>query len=159
MDLPTEGVITKMSDYTSKPKIKVVRDSDKQFTKAHSTDAGYDILASNSGSIQPWQSNLLSTRLHVAIPEGYVGIIKSRSGLSVKHGIDVWAGVIDVGYTGEVKVLLRNTKDTWFDYKSGDKIAQMVIVPICDFETETVYSLEDSARGNGGFNSTGYRHE
>ena len=153
MDLPTEGIIMNNNEYLET--IKVVSEVEGQFKKAHDTDAGYDILAYMDGAIKPNSSLLISTGLQVAIPKGYVGIIKSRSGLSVKSGIDVGAGVIDCGYTGEVKVLLRNTSDKWFDYSKGDKIAQMVVVPICPFQVLNVKSLGKSARGAGGFNSTG----
>lgn len=153
MDLPNEGVI--MSTYEFLESIEIVTDIEHQFEKAHSTDAGYDILSAIEGSIPANSSKLISTNLKVSIPKGYVGIIKSRSGLSVKSGLDVGAGVIDSGYIGEVKVLLRNTSDKWFDYSIGDKIAQMVIVPICPFRVTKVDKLKKSQREANGFGSTG----
>ena len=183
MDLPAEGVVVgtvvvdetmykgtitsrtpgDKENYSNNPKndylesIQVVTNIKGQFSKAHITDAGYDILASVDCIVRAESSSLINTGLKISIPKGYVGVIKSRSGLSVNHGIDIGAGVIDCGYTGEVKVLLRNTSDKWFDILKGDKIAQMIIIPICPFDTRVVDSLEDSDRGENGFNSTGYR--
>jgi len=153
MDLSNDGIVVS-NDYLNN--IKIVTDVVGQFKKAHPADAGYDILANSAGSVMPLSSQLISTGLQVAIPRGYVGIIKARSGLSVKHGLDVGAGVVDSGYTGEVKVLLRNTTDKWFDYYVGTKIAQMVIIPICPFNVYKVDNLEETPRGDNGFNSTGY---
>lgn len=147
--LPAEGIIMNKS-------IKIVTKLEGQFQKAYSTDGAYDILAAEKGYIRGDESKLISTGLQIAIPEGYVGIIKSRSGLSVKEGIDIGAGVIDCGYTGEVKVLLRNTNNAWFYYHINDKIAQMLIIPICSFEIEKVKTLEKTERAESGFNSTGY---
>ncbi len=167
MDLSTEGVVTgriqsKVENISNIPKnneyletIKIITTVSNQFKKAHDTDAGFDILTNVTGHIEPGKSMLVPTGLKVEIPKGYVGIIKSRSGLSVKHGIDIGAGVIDSGYRGEIKVLMRNTADTWFDYQEGMKIAQMVIVPICPFKVLKVSSLESTDRGDGGFGSTG----
>ncbi len=152
MNLEAVGVVS--GDYLND--IEIVTDVKGQFEKAHPTDAGFDLLANVTGHIEPGKSMLVSTGLKVAIPKGYVGIIKSRSGLSVKHGIDIGAGVIDCGYTGEVRVLMRNTADTWFDYQAGMKIAQMVLMPICPFKVHKVDSLDDTERGQHGFNSTGY---
>ena len=153
MDLEAEGVVTVVTE----PTIKVKTDMEGQFAKHHMHDAGYDIRCSMKGEIKPFSSLLISTGLYLAIPDGYVGIIKSRSGLSVKHSIDVGAGVVDATYRGEVKVLLRNISDKWFDFEAGDKIAQMVVVPIFQFNTEIVDTLDETARGSKGFNSTGYK--
>ena len=163
-DLPCEGLFSHSVSttykggepvYTAEPVIQVVRDNPNQFKKAHSDDAGYDIIAAESGEIPGNSSELIDTNLYVSIPKGYVGIIKSRSGLSVKHGIDVGAGVIDSGYRGEIKVLLRNTFTKWFDYAKGDKIAQMIVVPVFQGLVKEVDSLNSTTRGENGFNSTG----
>jgi dUTP pyrophosphatase len=99
---------------------------------------------------------LVSTDLKVAIPKGYVGLLKSRSGLATKHRIEHGAGVIDCGYTGEIKVLLQNHSIRNYHVNVDDKIAQMVIVPICTLPVKLVGSLNDSERGEKGFNSSGY---
>ncbi len=141
----------------STPCIKIVTDDPNQFQKAHSTDAGYDILADQAILIRSNDKVLVDTGLKVAIPAGYVGIIKSRSGLAAKHSLEVGAGVIDCGYTGEVRVLIYNHSYRDYEIGRGDKVAQMVIVPICMLPVKLVGSLEDSERGEGGFNSTGYK--
>jgi len=137
--------------------IKIVTDNPDQFKKAHDTDGGYDILSNLAMVVRSGDRTLIPTGLKVAIPIGYVGIIKSRSGLSAKHSIEVCAGVIDYGYTGDVGVLLQNHGYKDYHIDKGDKIAQMVIVPICIMQVELVGSLDDSERGENGFNSTGYK--
>ena len=137
--------------------IKIVTDDPNQFQKTYSWDAGYDILASLPIIAPACDRVLVSTGLKVSIPEGYVGFLKSRSGLAVKHGLEVGAGVIDCGYTGEIKVLIHNNSQTPYNIEAGDKIAQMIILPIHRDKVELVDSLDKSSRGEGGFNSTGYR--
>lgn len=140
--------------------LKIVTNDNNQFHKAHKTDGGYDLIASENVIMKPSGSALVPTGLKVAIPEGFVGIIKSRSGLASKHDIEAGAGVIDCGYTGEVRVLLRNfnTKKN-YRIKKGDKIAQMVVLSIYQGEVSLVHNLDETDRGEGGFNSTGYNHE
>ena len=136
--------------------IEYVTDIPNQFQKAHEADAGYDIVANENFVLNGNTRELISTGLYVSIPEGYVGIIKSRSGLSTNHSIDIGAGVVDSGYTGEVKVCFINSGPEEFPISIGDKIAQMVIVPICTMQATKVQNLQDSERGDNGFNSTGY---
>ena len=142
--------------------LKVKSTLKNQFTKAHDSDAGYDIIANEEKVIFPGTRELISTDLYMAIPEGWVGIIKSRSGLSSKHSLDIGAGdigagVIDPGYTGEVKVLMINNGDDWYRVRAGDKIAQILIIPCYPSnEVVRVDNLEDTVRGSNGFNSTGY---
>jgi dUTP pyrophosphatase len=100
----------------------------------------------------------VNTGIQIAIPEGYYGRIAPRSGLAVKHGIDVLAGVVDSGYRGEVGVVLQNLGLMDFEYREGDRIAQLIIEKCHDVEWEEVESEEDlvsSERGEGGFGSTG----
>lgn len=127
-----------------------------QFKKAHKYDAGYDLLSTEDYIIHARDKAIVKTGLKVLIPKGYVGIIKSRSGLAAKHDLEHGAGVIDAGYTGEVLVLLRNHSDSTYIVHKGDKIAQMLILPVPQFETITVKELPDTKRGANGFNSTGY---
>lgn len=101
---------------------------------------------------------LVGTGLHIAIPKGYVGIVKSRSGNAVKKWIEVGAGVIDADYRGEVKVLLHNDSDEDVVFNYGDRIAQLCIIKISEADVEPVMSLDelgDTQRGEGGFGSTG----
>ena len=96
----------------------------------------------------------IDTGVHVEIPEGYTGFIKSKSGLNVKCGLTA-DGVIDAHYTGSIKVKLYNHKPDAYHFKAGDKIAQLVILPCLIPELELVDSLEETDRGDGGFGSTG----
>ncbi len=126
--------------------------------RAHIADAGFDLrmpqgsrpyeLIVSSGSV------IIDTGVHMQIPEGYVGMLKSRSGLNTKHGI-VNEGVIDSGYTGSIRVKLYNHGDKPYTVRSGDKISQLVILPVFTPDLELVDELEETDRGNNGFGSTG----
>lgn len=120
-------------------------------------DAGFDLYAIEGSTMEPGERDMISTGLAVAIPEGFAGIIKPRSGLAVRHGINVLAGVIDSGYRGEVKVVLQNTDPyTAADLMPGERIAQLLIVPVPAFRFEEVTGeLPETVRGEGGFGSTG----
>jgi len=136
--------------------MKYVTDIPNQFKKAHETDAGYDILAAEDKLVLANSRELIKTGLKVAIPECWVGIICARSGLSIKHRLDIAGGIIDSGYTGEVGVCLVNNGIEPYKVTKGDKIAQMIVTPIFRQETHKVKNLEETKRGAKGFNSTGY---
>lgn len=123
-------------------------------TRAHPTDAGYDLLSPCEAFIHPGSDVVIDTGVHIAIPEGYVGFLKSKSGLNVKHGITS-EGVIDSGYTGSIRVKLYNNGLGAYHIGAGDKITQLVILPILTPDLEQVDDLEDTERGDGGFGSTG----
>lgn len=123
-------------------------------TRAHATDAGLDLYAKERKLIRANSSAVFDTGVHVELPVGTVGMLKSKSGLNVKHGLTS-EGVIDVGYTGSICVKLYNLSQTDYIVKVGDKISQLVILPILTPDLEQVESLEDTDRGNGGFGSTG----
>jgi dUTP pyrophosphatase len=126
-------------------------------TKTHENDAGLDIRSAETITIPARESRLIKTGLIISVPEGHVGMIKSRSGLSVKHHLEVGAGVIDCGYVGEVKVHLYNHGYESYCVAPGDKIAQLLTIPVNLSYYEQVDEFsEDSERGNNGFNSTGY---
>jgi dUTP pyrophosphatase len=129
-------------------------DGAKMPTRAHETDAGLDLYARNDAEIHSWSSAKFDTGVHVEIPVGYVGMLKSKSGLNVNHGIQS-TGVIDAGYNGSIVVKLFNNSPTRYVVKKGDKISQLVIMPIITPTLELVDSLEDTDRGDGGFGSTG----
>ena len=129
--------------------------STKNLFKKHHFDAGFDIESAERVIIPAGSSALISTGLHIEIPAGCVGKIWSRSGLSVKYNIEVGAGVIDHGYTGEVKVHLYNHGYDPYKVAAGDRIAQLVVLPIMLPTIVVVDKLDDSARGDGGFGSTG----
>jgi len=127
----------------------------KPLYKKHSLDAGLDISATTACIIPARGSSLISTELNIAIPAGYVGLLWSRSGLSVKNKIEVGAGCIDCGYTGEVKVHLYNHSDSPYQVNVGDRIAQLLTIPINYADYHLVNVLEATERGEGGFGHTG----
>lgn len=123
-------------------------------TRAHSMDAGLDLYSPVDVMIMPQANAVIDTGVHVALPEGSVGFLKSKSGLNIKHGI-LSEGVIDAGYTGSIRVKLYNHGEEGYYIQRGDKITQLVILPVILPDLEQVDSLEDTERGCGGFGSTG----
>lgn len=123
-------------------------------TRAHDTDAGLDLYAAKDETVNQYSSAIFDTGVHVQLPPNTAGMVKSKSGLNVKHGITS-EGVIDVGYTGSIKVKLYNHSGMPYDVKRGDKISQLVIVPVVIPPLKVVDELEDTERGDGGFGSTG----
>ena len=123
-------------------------------TRAYPTDAGLDICAKEDAIVDAKDSCTFDTGVHIEIPEGYVGFLKSKSGLNVKHGITS-EGVIDAGYTGSIVVKLYNNSGYEYRVKAGDKISQLVLLPIITPDLELSDTLEDSDRGANGFGSTG----
>ena len=135
--------------------IKVMLDEGaKMPTKAHESDAGYDIYAPEAFGIAPKGSWTIATGVHMLIPDGYVGMIKSKSGLNVKHGLRC-EGVVDAGYTGGIIVKMYNDSNTVHLFNAGDKITQIVVLPIPETELVPVDSLEETERGDNGFGSSG----
>lgn len=126
----------------------------KMPTRAHNTDAGLDIYAKEDQIVPAKESAIFDTGVHIEIPEGYAGFLKSKSGLNVRYGITS-EGVIDCGYTGSICVKLYNNSGYDYTVKAGDKISQLVILPIATPELELVEELEETERGTGGFGSTG----
>ncbi len=127
-------------------------------TRAHEGDAGLDLYANEPAHIGPGERWSVGTGVAVEIPEGHAGLVLPRSGLAKKHGIALVnsPGLIDAGYRGEVRALLLNTDPAeTFRVEPGDRIAQLVIAPIALAEPVEVESLSDSARGDGGFGSSG----
>lgn len=123
-------------------------------TRAHKTDAGLDLYAGEKKVIPAKGSAVFDTGVHIELPKGTVGMLKSKSGLNVKHGLTS-EGVIDVGYTGSICVKLYNNSDKDYTVNKGDKISQLVIMPIVTPTLELVEDLTETERGNGGFGSTG----
>jgi dUTP pyrophosphatase len=116
--------------------------------------AGFDLHATVHLSVWPEEWMPIKTGIAVRIPEGCVGIIKPRSSLAVKHGINVLAGVIDSDYRGELIVVLINHGEDRFDVSAGDRVAQLLVTPIVTESIEVAW-LDDTARGVNGFGSTG----
>jgi dUTP pyrophosphatase len=127
----------------------------KMPTRAHSTDAGLDIYARETKHIPARGSAIFDTGVHIELQEGTVGLLLSKSGLNVKHGITSLTGVIDVGYTGSIKANLYNHSDVDYLVCAGDKITQLVILPIHTPTLELVDSLDETERGDNGFGSSG----
>ena len=126
----------------------------KMPTRAHETDAGLDIYAREDQIVPARESAIFDTGVHIELPVGTVGMLKSKSGLNVKYGITS-EGVIDVGYTGSIVVKLYNHSGVDYKVKAGDKISQLVIHPILTPTPYFVSSLEETDRGDNGFGSSG----
>ena len=152
---PHEKDVRMKLERRKKPTVKVVLDGGAKMPyRAFSGDAGYDLFSREDAVIYPSSGGLFDTGVHVAIPEGYVGFLKSKSGLNVKHSIQS-EGVIDSGYTGSIHVKLFNHGSKAVTIEKGQKISQLVLLPIITPELELVDSLEETERGSGGFGSTG----
>lgn len=126
--------------------------------RAHPTDAGLDLCAVEAVELAPGARAAVPTGLAVAIPVGWAGLVVPRSGLALKQGVTVanGPGLIDAGYRGELKVILVNLDAEPHQVAVGDRIAQLVLIPIWDGTLEQVEELPASdGRGTGGFGSTG----
>lgn len=162
--------------------IKLLSDNATTPTRAYGVSAGLDIYAAETVVIEPQEKILLATDIAVDIPEGYVGLLTSRSGVSSKTHLVVETGKIDAGYNGHMKVNIKNDREYWgheiykvpgvngkeirveyatdlnsYVIQKGDKIAQLVIVPIVTPEVNVVEEFaSESERGTNGFGSSGY---
>lgn len=127
---------------------------------AHADDAGADLRASEAVTLAPGERALIGTGVSIALPEGYAAFVVPRSGLAAKHGITVVnsPGTVDAGYRGEIKVTLLNTDQTAsFSVEVGDRIAQLILMPVSRAVFVPVDELPESVRGANGFGSTGVR--
>ena len=125
---------------------------------AHPGDAGADLTSTEALRLEPGQRALIGTGVSLALPDGFVAFVVPRSGLAAKHGITVVnaPGTVDAGYRGEIKVSLLNTDAaTPFDIAVGDRIAQLIVMPVTRANFIPVQTLPESVRGEGGFGSTG----
>ena len=126
--------------------------------RAHPGDAGFDLRSAIDIVLSPGERAMIPTGIAVAIPEGFAGLVQPRSGLAARHGLALVnaPGLIDAGYRGEIKVIAINLDPSEkFEVRRGDKIAQLVIYPVPETTLREVDELPDSARGEGGFGSTG----
>ena len=126
----------------------------KSPTKAHASDAGFDLYSREDAVIKARSSHAFDTGVHIEIPDGYVGFLKSKSGLNVKHSITS-DGVIDAGYTGPIVVKLYNHSDVDYEVKKGDKVSQIVFLPIPEVVLIEGDFSNDTERGADGFGSSG----
>ena len=127
-------------------------------SRAHPGDAGLDLHAAEDVTLKPGERASVPTGIAVAIPEGCAGFVVPRSGLAAKHGVGVVnaPGLIDSGYRGEIRVLLVNLDQSEaFELRRGERIAQLVIQRVEEATLREVGELPPSARGEGGFGSTG----
>lgn len=141
-------------------KVKIINQS-KHALPAYATEgaSGMDLRANVDAPITlaPRQRALVSTGLYMALPSGYEAQIRPRSGWALKHGITVLnsPGTIDEDYRGEIKVLLINLSDQDFVVQDGERIAQLVVAPYTRISWDLEVSLDNTARGQGGYGSTG----
>lgn len=124
---------------------------------AHPGDAGVDLVARLAAKLAPGRRAAIPTGIAVAIPEGYAGLVIPRSGLAARHGISVvnGPGLIDSGYRGEIHAVLVNLGEEPFSVERGDRIAQLVVIPVVEPSFSVVDELPKSSRGTDGFGSTG----
>ena len=136
--------------------MKIILDEGaKMPTRAHADDAGLDLYSREHRVIYPHSSATFDTGVHVEIPQCYVGMIKSKSGLNVKYGLTS-EGVLDCGYTGSIRVKLYKHSSEAYTVAAGDKISQLVIMPSIAPELELVKAFgAETERGDNGFGSTG----
>jgi dUTP pyrophosphatase len=139
-------------------KVTRLREDARLPARAHDGDAGLDIHAAEAARIGPGERASVATGIALEVPEGHAGLVLPRSGLAARHGIALVnaPGLIDSGYRGEVRILLLNTdRSEAFEIEPGDRIAQLVLAPVADAEPVEVAELAESARGGGGFGSSG----
>jgi dUTP pyrophosphatase len=139
-------------------RVAKLKDGARVPSRAHEGDAGLDLYACEAAHLGPGERWSVGTGVAVEIPEGHAGLVLPRSGLARDHGISLVnsPGLIDAGYRGEVRVLLLNTDPAEvFRIEVGERIAQLVIAPIALADPVEVESLSESARGDGGFGSSG----
>jgi dUTP diphosphatase len=139
-------------------RVQRVREGARIPSRAHDADAGLDLYAAGAETLEPGERATVPTGVAVEIPPGHAGLVLPRSGLAARHGIALVnaPGLIDAGYRGEIKVLLLNTdRDEAFQIAPGDRIAQLVVSPVAEAEPIEVTELQGSARGAGGFGSSG----
>lgn len=122
--------------------------------RAHAEDAGIDLCAMEDGIIWTHCGRIIHTGVHLEIPIGHAGLLVSKSGLNVKHGITT-TGLIDSGYTGEIVVKAYNHSENDYTFHAGDKITQLVLIPVALMTWEQVDAIDGGSRGDHGFGSTG----
>ena len=126
---------------------------------AHPGDAGADLKSTEDLTLEPGERAVVGTGVSIALPDGYVAFVVPRSGLASKHGITVVnsPGTVDAGYRGEIRVTLLNTDSAQaYSISAGDRIAQMIVMPVSKARFGPVEKLPGSLRGDRGFGSTGY---
>lgn len=123
-------------------------------SRAHGTDAGLDLRAPKAATVPAYGSAVVDTGVHVALPHGCAGLLVSKSGLNVKHDITS-TGLIDEGYTGSIVVKLYNNAGEDYKVEAGDKVTQLVVIPVVCEPVKQVSAFNPTERGDAGFGSTG----
>ncbi len=136
-------------------KIKKLRPDAVMPTYAHSGDAGLDMYTCEAVTVAPGERVTVSTGIAMEIPEGYVGLVWDKSGISIKGGLKTMGGVVDSPYRGEIMIGIINLSSEPYVFEKGHKVAQMVIQKKENVVVEEVTELSDTSRGQGGFGSTG----
>ena len=150
-------------------KVNLIHPAAKLPTRMTAGSAGLDLFAIENIEVPPttYVTNghadvgraLIPIGIKIELPSGTVGRIASRSGLSVKSNLEVGAGWIDSDYRGEINVELKNFSSKPYNVRVGDRVAQLVILPIVDIKVEAVVSLKETERNSSGFGSTNFKHE
>ena len=122
--------------------------------RAHSTDAGADVFATEDKVLGPNERYAMPLGFAMQVPEGYMAMVLTKSG-TFKKGVFALEPPVDCGYTGEAHALLHNVNDVEYKISKGDKVAQLIVIPIATPDFIEVESLEETERGNGAFGSTG----
>lgn len=135
--------------------VKLLSDHAKLPERASAQAAGYDLFSAHDLTIPAGDKAIVPTDISMAVPAGLYGRVAPRSGLAVKHFIDVGAGVIDSDYRGPVGVVLFNFGKAPFEVKRGDRVAQLILERIASLPVLKVDDLDETVRGAGGFGSTG----
>lgn len=123
-------------------------------SRGHNTDAGLDLRTPKSATVPAYGSAIVDTGVHVALPYGCAGLLVSKSGLNVKHNITS-TGLIDEGYTGSIVVKLSNNGGEDYEFEAGDKVTQLVVIPVVCESLEQVSAFNRTERGDNGFGGTG----
>jgi dUTP pyrophosphatase len=146
-----------MNSNTCTVKIKKLHPAAHVPQYAHEGDSGADLFSTVDQSLQPMERAAIPTGLSAEIPKGVELQVRPKSGLALKSGLTVLntPGTIDFGYRGEIKVILINLSDEPYEIEAGQKIAQLVVAPVAYADFQEVVDLSDTARGDGGFGSTG----
>jgi len=140
--------------------VEVLLRADRAPAYAHLGDAGADLVSAEAVTLGPGERATVGTGVSIALPDGYVAFVVPRSGLAARHGITIVnsPGTVDAGYRGELRVTLLNTDAAEpYEVAAGDRIAQLVVMPVARARFVPVETLPGSERGEGGFGSTGYR--
>lgn len=148
-------VVSFPQQWNTSPSIRVKLDEGAVLpVRAHGTDAGADLFSMENFTVPAHGSAVTSTGVHVELPKGTVGMVKSKSGLNVKACIEC-EGVIDEGYTGPIMLRIYNHGEYDYSFKAGDKLTQLVVMPVIYPSYVEVDEIDGGERGSSGFGSTG----